>query len=252
MSTSTFNRKDVRIELIKDEKDMRENVSCQYETFGQQTNNAFWHAMCPNADTEEGMEELVKGAEKNFQSKSAHNGKGHSWFLKAIVQDPKTGKESIAGIATWTEMIHSRNPVPTTMEKEKLEKTYPGNESEQRYLNQMFQSFLRRRGELVEEAGKEGRAVMVLDICVVRPQFQKRGIASELVKWGLRKAEEVGKDGQAIECITEASPMGKPVYVRLGFEPEGDVVYKVDEEFKNRRRTPDTILRRPVGTKLVE
>lgn len=251
MSNPASNRKDVRIELIQDEKDMRDNVLCQYETFGKQTNNTFWLAMCPNADTEEGFEELVKGAQENFQKRSAHKG-GHSWFLKAIVQDVESGKECIAGIATWTEMIHSRNPVPKEMGKDKLEKVYPGNESEQRYLNQMFQSFLRRRGEIVEEASKEGRAVMVLDICVVRPKFQRRGIASELVKWGLRKAEEIGEDGQAIECITEASPMGKPVYVKLGFEPEGEVIYKVDEEFENRKRTPDTILRRPVGTKLVE
>ncbi|PWN38306.1 GCN5-related N-acetyltransferase [Meira miltonrushii] len=250
MPTYPPNR-DVRIELIQDEQDLRENFACQYETFGQQTSNAFWLAMSPNADTDAGFEAGVKSGQNNFKKQSAHNG-GHSWYLKAIAPDPETGKDTIAGIATWTENLHSRNPIPKEMNKERLEKLYPGNETEQRYVNQMFQSFLRRRGELVEEAGKEGRAVMVLDICVVRPRFQRRGIASELVKWGLRKAEELGQNGQAIECVTEASPMGKPVYVKLGFEAEGEVVYKVDEEFQNRKRSVDTVLRRPVGTKLVE
>lgn len=252
MSVKVNDREEVRIELIKDENEMKDYFLCQYETFGMQTKDGFWASMNPNFETEEGRERSIEGVKKRFQKSSAHNGVGHSWFLKAIVKDLETGKETIGGIATWTEMMQSRNPVPTEFDQTILKKMYPENEKEQRFAQQMFQSFVKRRGELVKEAGKEGRSVMVLDICVVRPNFQRRGLASLLVKWGLRKAEELGQDGQSIECITEASSMGKPVYLKLGFQPEMELEFKVDEEFKDRQRPPNTILRRPAGTKLIE
>lgn len=65
------------------------------------------------------------------------------------------------------------------------------------------------------------------------PEFQRRGIAGKLVAWGLEEAERRG----GLECTTEASPMGRVVYGRLGFGAEGsgeDLVYVVDDEFKDR------------------
>lgn len=50
------------------------------------------------------------------------------------------------------------------------------------------------------------------------PDYQRRGIGSQLVKWGLEKAD---RDG--VPCCLTATPMGVHVYTKLGFEEVGRV-----------------------------
>ncbi|KAI1452866.1 acyl-CoA N-acyltransferase [Annulohypoxylon moriforme] len=52
-----------------------------------------------------------------------------------------------------------------------------------------------------------------LDILGVRKEVQGKGIGSQLVKWGVAKADEVG-----IEAFLAASPAGAPMYQKHGFE----------------------------------
>ena len=59
----------------------------------------------------------------------------------------------------------------------------------------------------------------------------------KLVGWGVEEARRRG----GLECSTEASSMGRGAYMKLGFKTEGapkDIVYEVDEEFKNEGRDP--------------
>jgi len=55
----------------------------------------------------------------------------------------------------------------------------------------------------------------LLDL-VTSPAFQRRGIGSQLVNVGLDRADEEGKF-----CFLSGSPMGVPVYAKLGFEAVG-------------------------------
>lgn len=48
------------------------------------------------------------------------------------------------------------------------------------------------------------------------PKFQRRGLGSQLVKYGLEKA-----DGDEVMVYLSGSPMGVPVYRKLGFEEVG-------------------------------
>lgn len=52
-----------------------------------------------------------------------------------------------------------------------------------------------------------------LDILGVHPSYQRRGLASKLLHWGLKRADQEG-----VETYLAASPDGKPVYERNGFE----------------------------------
>lgn len=52
-----------------------------------------------------------------------------------------------------------------------------------------------------------------------RPEARGRGIASTMVKHVLHFAQEQG----CIECVLQASPMGRPVYDRLGFLTAGPI-----------------------------
>ncbi|KAL2783854.1 hypothetical protein BJX66DRAFT_110874 [Aspergillus keveii] len=52
-----------------------------------------------------------------------------------------------------------------------------------------------------------------LDVLYVHPNYQRRGIASDLLKWGFEKSEELG-----LPLYLEATAEGRPVYERYGFE----------------------------------
>ena len=51
-----------------------------------------------------------------------------------------------------------------------------------------------------------------LDIVATLPEYQGRGAAGELIRWGINKADEAG-----LEVYLEASPPAVPVYEHYGF-----------------------------------
>ncbi len=83
---------------------------------------------------------------------------------------------------------------------------YPGNATEQEYLRQLLRSFHARRVEIANEiASSSSPALMILDLCAVDPTFQRLGVATKLVQWGLDEAKRRG----GMEATLEASSMGK-------------------------------------------
>lgn len=117
-------------------------------------------------------------------------------------------------------------------------------EDNQRFAAQMFRSLWKRRIEYIKEVADSGRtppAIFTLDMCAVDPRFQRRGIAGKLVEAGLAEARRRGD----LECTTEGSVMGHPVYRKLGFKDEGngEIVYEVDDEFKSWDKPPNVFLR---------
>jgi GNAT superfamily N-acetyltransferase len=52
-----------------------------------------------------------------------------------------------------------------------------------------------------------------LDVLYVHPDYQRKGIASDLLKWGFEKSEQLG-----LPIYLEATAEGRPVYERYGFE----------------------------------
>ncbi|TLD15257.1 hypothetical protein PspLS_10693 [Pyricularia sp. CBS 133598] len=59
-----------------------------------------------------------------------------------------------------------------------------------------------------------------LSILAVHPQHGRKGIGKNLVQWGLDRARSEKKDAYLI-----ATPMGKPLYERLGFVDIGEVPF---------------------------
>lgn len=231
-----------RVELIKDESDLTDSYECARASFGMQMRDVFWLATNPKHDTPQGH---AAGVERLARRWRETKDEGHCYFLKAIVTE-HDGTEHIGGMAIWTEQSAERNP-PRKELDETMDVTTLGDEKEQRFARQMFASFMRRRSEVVAEAARNGRSIMVLDLCCVHPNFQKMGLARKLVQWGLDQAARLGDKGQGLECFTEASPMGRPVYQKMGFQFDSEMVYAMDDEFKDRKVAPNTHLRRPIG-----
>ncbi len=248
-SSAAANGDDLRIEVVTRLEDFPALFDCCAATFGRQTNDAIWTGMNPGWDTPEGRTRgAARMADRWRLSTRNHNGDVNTVFLKATVLDPADEhRRRVAGIAIWAQLSmvngHGETPQEDEALRKGIETLYPGNDTEQRFMHQMMKSLMRRRLEVVKEkTTAELPGIMVLDLCAVDPAFQRKGIASKLVKWGLDEAKRRG----GYEATTEASSMGRFVYTQLGFRPESpeaDILSAVDSEFELRSTPPNVLLR---------
>jgi aminocarboxymuconate-semialdehyde decarboxylase len=173
------------------------------------------------------------------------DGKPNTVFLKAALPDPdKQGERKVVGMAIWCQLsnVEGYGDLFTGDMTEALAALQ--NDTERRFADQMFRSLWKRRIEYIKQVSESERnppAVFTLDCCAVHPSFQRRGIAARLVQAGLEEAKQRGN----LECTTEGSVMGHPVYRKLGFQDEGrgNIVFEVDDEFKSRDKPPNVFLR---------
>lgn len=61
-----------------------------------------------------------------------------------------------------------------------------------------------------------------LELIATKPEWQRKGAAGSLIRWGLERADEEG-----VETYLEASPVGKGLYEYFGFEERGRLVIPV-------------------------
>lgn len=238
---------DLRIELIAEPQDVVDSFDSICNAFGHQTRDGIWIAMNPGWDTPTGKAAGAARMVERWKSSTKDNkGNLNTMFVKATLPDPQDeGHRIIAGIAIWVQasMVngHGDKPAEDLSKIMDLEAVYPGNKAEQRYMCQLDHSLHKRRIEVVRQKETESpSAVLVLDLCVVDPAFQRRGIAQKLVRWGLDEAERRG----GLEAILEASSMGRQAYPKLGFYQDGpEIEYVVDEEFKDRDRPSNIFMR---------
>jgi GNAT superfamily N-acetyltransferase len=250
MSTPT----DIHIEPVTSESDFPALFHVVASAFGRQTRDAIWLSINPNFGTPEGQQRGAASLATRWKHITKdRNGEPNTVFLKATVPDPGAsakdgageGKRVIAGMAIWQQA--SFKPGYGDVPSDKLpDADLDGlDEKEKRFASQMFGTLWKRRIEYAREISEsEKPAIFVLDMCAVDPAFQKRGIAGRLVQWGLDEAKRRG----GLECTTEASRMGRTVYMKLGFKKEegemgNDMVWEVDEEFRGRELPPNVFLR---------
>ncbi|EMD62189.1 hypothetical protein GGP41_002353 [Bipolaris sorokiniana] len=154
-------------------------------------------------------------------------------YLKVVDTDLDGGK-MIAG-AKWR-----------ITEKEKTEeeaqKMYPTPEGDD-LNNQALVDFLgflyRARKQYVNT-----KPICFLQILVTDPDHHRRGAGSMLLKWGLGKADELGLPG-----FLEASPMGKPLYERMGFRTQETAVFDLTKYGAEGEDTNTIMIREPSPTK---
>ncbi|KAH9221010.1 acyl-CoA N-acyltransferase [Leptodontidium sp. 2 PMI_412] len=69
----------------------------------------------------------------------------------------------------------------------------------------------------------KGRKHWYLEIIATRPEYQGKGAAGKLLRWGIQKSDEEGT-----ETYLEASPDGKPIYEHLGFREVERLVVELE------------------------
>jgi len=234
----------VRIEAVDSPSDFAQIFYCVSEAFGRQSDDALWTTLNPDWNTPRGQREGAEQLIKRWQSvKLDKEGRPNTIFLKATLGDPEDETvRTIVAMAIWqqTSFADGYGDPPSDDLGEVLELLDP---TDARFASQMFRSFWKRRIEVTREKEHDHPpAIFVLDMCCVDPDHQRKGIAGKLAQWGLDEAKRRGN----LECTTEASSMGRGVYMKLGFRPEGDgadIVYEVDDEFKSRDKPANLFLR---------
>lgn len=248
-TAKAVNCAEVVIEQIDNAKDIGEAFNPICETFGRQTRDGLWIAMNPGWDTPEGKSRAVSLMVDRWRATTKDQKcRPNTVFLKATVPNEDAGhgeSRKIVGTAIWLQASnsvgHGDAPVEDLSKAIDLNGIYPGNAAEQKYLCQVDYSLHRQRIDLVKaKVDASPPSVFVLDLCVVDPIYQGRGIATRMVQWGLDEAEARG----GLECITEASVMGRRVYEKLGFKQEGpEIEYAFSEQFAGRDRPSNIFMR---------
>lgn len=88
-----------------------------------------------------------------------------------------------------------------------------------------------------------GKPYILLHILAVRPTHHRRGIGSMHLSWGSQEADKLG-----LPMFLEASPMGRPLYARHGYEPVADVPCDV-REYGHPKELPHVCMLRPAKEK---
>lgn len=122
----------------------------------------------------------------------------------------------IIAAARWT--YHRPGDHTATMrtqqevdEELKIHEPYP--ESHPDVWNALFRLLYENKREIMGL-----RPYWSLDTLVTHPEHHRRGAGALLMKKGLEQVDEAG-----VECYLEASPVGRPLYERWGFEPVKDI-----------------------------
>lgn len=68
-----------------------------------------------------------------------------------------------------------------------------------------------------------GRRHWYLELVATRPEYQGKGAAGKLLRWGIERANAEGT-----ETYLEASPDGKPIYEHFGFKEVDRLVVELD------------------------
>lgn len=159
----------------------------------------------------------------------------HVEFIQVV--DPETGE--VAGGAKWCfypSDAHRPSQVSVTWVDDGTGKGQQEKEFAQKVMNE----FHSRR--YIHMTGPHA----LLDLCFTSPKYQRQGIASMLVQYGIDRADKEGWTS-----FTEASPRGRPVYARLGFEVREEVRLRWDEAGDFYRRKGDVVwyfMERPAKT----
>ena len=126
----------------------------------------------------------------------------HNFFIRIV--DPTNG--AVMGGAKWEFWPHDPRR-PLTVSVDYIDELIPAGKEERAFAQKVMDALLSRR------VRDMGTAHGLLDICYTVSKYERKGVASALVSWGLKILDEKGWI-----AFTEASSRGEPVYARLGFE----------------------------------
>ena len=209
------------IQVVTDSDDLKQWTAAQLSSFVG-TGNTFHDVLFPPASAPTPAQlELATARHRTAFEESSH----HYVFTRIV--DPSNG--AIMGGAKWQFWSHDPKR-PRTVPVEYIDDSTPEGKAERAFAQKVMDEFMGRR------ARDMAMAHGLLDLCFTVPKYERKGVASALVNWGLERTD---KEGWV--TFTEASPRGGPVYERLGFERKEVVRLRYDELGEYAKGTGDVV-----------
>ena len=196
------------IEVITSVDDLNAWTAAQYASF-MNTGNVHHDTLFPPA-TNPTPADISAATKRHLTDLSVHP--DNIVFIQIL--DPTNN--AIMGGAQWQLWPHDPKR-PSTIEVNWIDDSTPVGRQERAFGQAIMDEFQGRRAR--DMAVPHG----LLDICFTTPGYERRGVGSALVRWGL---ERVDKEGWV--SFTEASERGTPVYERLGFQRREEVRLRFD------------------------
>ncbi|MCJ1313867.1 hypothetical protein MMC25_007547 [Agyrium rufum] len=150
----------------------------------------------------EGLKDAEQRVKEDYQYDPS------SKWLKVI----DTESHQTAAVALWH--IYESNPFVDDPPESLVEVDWWPEEGDGRKFIAMIADQMVRPRML-----NHRRPHILLELMATHPNHRRQGAADLLMKWGLKKADEIG-----VDILLEASEMGKPLYEKYGFE----VIARVD------------------------
>jgi GNAT superfamily N-acetyltransferase len=186
--------------VVQREDELEDCFDCMSRAFGRA--KPLLNALYPLHDTPGGR---AKGVERLKANWRAHEEDDTCFFVKASLDG------RVAGFAIWVLIdANGRNLPDQIVDKElELDAIYDNDEEDAKeWLRQVWHAYVQPR-----RAACKDKSVMALELCVVHPDFQRRGIGQMLTAWGVQRAKSNG----AHMAVVEASRPGVGCYARCGF-----------------------------------
>ncbi|KAK6393200.1 hypothetical protein LTR81_026495 [Elasticomyces elasticus] len=137
------------------------------------TNEPLWEIFWPKYLLDSGRKQ---GAERMRETRRTDPS---TKYMKAVDE-----AGTIMGMAKWN--IHDSKAAKTDVPKVA---NYWDQGEDLEYSTVISEIFSVKRNEAIRRTGGN---VVILDICVVDPAYQRKGVGHALVNWGTAKADELG------------------------------------------------------------
>ncbi|RAL12578.1 GNAT family N-acetyltransferase [Aspergillus homomorphus CBS 101889] len=138
--------------------------------------------------------------------KDAGNPSSGSTILKIV--DESQRDPVIAAFAMWKFYSgEQQQPEPPTKDQQSLSQKWPES-ADQELCEDFFGIMDQERWEVMGD-----KKFLYLDILATHPNYHRRGLGSQLLRWGLKQADEAG-----VETFLASTPQGRRLYEKHGFE----------------------------------
>lgn len=202
------------------EDDAAELFAICSEAFGSE--DPAWKAYYPLHWTPEGR----KAGSERFSSAMQED--HHAVYHKAV--DVTCG--TIVAFSIWT--VYNARPLQYPPDLPSPD--YWPNALEAEYGHAIMLDLMRKRHDHIKSVAN---SIVHLNTLAVLPAYQRRGIATRLMEWGVDMADQLG-----FPCFVEATPAGRPLYQRCGFVIEEEVLPVMPTKFADREPCRYTFMTR--------
>ena len=135
-------------------------------------------------------------------------------FMKVVDTDlpDEDPHNKMVGVANWKFYLHDRTEEEMDAESNKMKEQGFPPDCNEALLNEFF-------GKISEYKKKHlgGGAHILLNLLATHPDHHRRGIGAIHMRWGNEHA-----DSHGLPCYLEASPKGKGLYLKNGYEVISD------------------------------